>query len=190
MGASDPNPSPQQPPSEDNNNNNSTPRGPRRFLHPRQSVIGLRRLGSSTKQNDGQVNNSGNKPPQKYRSMLDVDDSADRGSIKLRRPGSSARLPQEPQTPQNVRSMLEVDDNTERDTDAADFAANATPENKERAGRFSRMKVLGRKPKAGTNGRDALIVQDEYNPSVVDMLDVVGKFGNMTNSPVSQITRR
>ncbi|KAI4600442.1 hypothetical protein KJ359_000797 [Pestalotiopsis sp. 9143b] len=177
MGASDPNSSPQQPSSEDNNNNtsnnNSAPRGPRRFLHPRQSVIGLRRLGSSTKQNDGQVNNGGNKPPQKYRSMLDVDDSADRGSIKLRRPGSSARLPQEPQTPQNVRSMLEVDDNTERDTDAADFAANATPENKERAGRFSRMKVLGRKPKAGTNGRDALIVQDEYNPSVVDMLDVV-----------------
>ncbi|ETS79443.1 hypothetical protein PFICI_09296 [Pestalotiopsis fici W106-1] len=162
------------------NNNDNTRRGPRRFLHPRQSAIGLRRLGSSTRQDAGQVNNNGNKPPpQVVRSMLDVDDYADRGSIKLRRPG--ARSAAEPQTPNNVRSMLDVDDNTERDTDAADFAstdgvaaaAAPTPANKERMGRFGRMKILGRKPRAGSHGQDQLIVQDEYDPSVVDMLDVV-----------------
>lgn len=107
--------------------------------------------------------------------MLDVDDSADRGSIKLRRPGG--RSAAEPQTPNNVRSMLDVDDNTERDTEAADFAADSgaapTPANKERTGRFGRMKILGRRPKAGSNGQDQIIVQDEYDPSVVDMLDVV-----------------
>lgn len=118
--------------------------------------------------------------------MLDVDDSADRGSIKLRRPGG--RSAAEPQTPNNVRSMLDVDDNTERDTEAADFAADSgaapTPANKERTGRFGRMKILGRRPKAGSNGQDQIIVQDEYDPSVVDMLDVVGKFrDNLETDP-------
>jgi hypothetical protein len=70
--------------------------------------------------------------------------------------------------------MLDVDDNTARDTVAADFAP--TPENKERLRRFGGMRILGRRPKAGNDGAEQLIVQDEYDPSVVDMLDVVGQF--------------
>jgi hypothetical protein len=106
--------------------------------------------------------------------MLDVDgDASDRASIKLRRLDSRPpRTGQSPQTPQNVRSMLNVDDNTTRDTQAEDFAP--APGNENRLSRLGRMRILGRRPRAGSGGRDQLVVQDEYDPSVVDMLDVVG----------------
>lgn len=141
-----------------------------------QSVISLRRPTTDTRNGGQASNNGGNNPPHTYRSMLDVEENADRGSIKLRRLGSTTRVPVEPQNPHNVRSMLDIDDNTERDTQAEDFAAApaATPANRERLSRFGRMRILGRKPKAGTDGNDQLIVQDEYDPSIVDMLDVVG----------------
>lgn len=109
--------------------------------------------------------------------MLDVDENnADRGSIKLRRLGSATGVPVEPQNPHNVRSMLDVDDNTERDTEAADFATAENTAQKERPGRFSRMRHLGRRPRAGSDGRDQLALQNEYDASIVDMLDVVGEY--------------
>lgn len=168
----------------------------RRFpglVRPRQSAISLRRL--STAAQDGSQANNANPTPQLYRSMLDVDDNADRGSIKLRRLGSTTRpsrpTPGPPSNPQNVRSMLDVDDNTDRNTQAADFAPNdganehAQVATRERLGRFGRMRVLGRRPRAGSGGQDQLIVQDEYDPSIVDMLDVVGKYIENTSPRTS-----
>ncbi|KAH6656492.1 hypothetical protein BKA67DRAFT_552142 [Truncatella angustata] len=172
------------PPSEDTEPAKRPHRFPR--LGTRQSAIGLRRLPNAAPQNPAQA--SGNAPaqPQKYRSMLDVDnDPADRGSIKLRRlPSASApQPPYNPENPQNVRSMLDPDDNTNRDTQAADFAGpdNASIGSKKR-GRFGRMKILGRRPHAGNGGHDQLIVQDEYDPSIVDMLDVVDPEVSTLNS--------
>ncbi|KAK9800973.1 hypothetical protein AB5N19_00981 [Seiridium cardinale] len=179
-----------QPPGENQDqdqNPNPPPPRPHRLssaLRPRQSAIGLRRL--TTGRQDGDQADTAKPQQQKVRSMLDVDGGPDRGSIKLRRLASATRPtqnqgnPQNPQNAQNVRSMLDIDDNTERDTQAEDFAP--APENKERLGRFGRMRILGRRPRAGSGGNDQLIVQDEYDPSVVDMLDVVDPEVSTLNS--------
>ncbi|KAI1873611.1 hypothetical protein JX265_005233 [Neoarthrinium moseri] len=156
------------------------PTGP---VRPRQSAIRLRRLGTWRHGGHGPGDGPKDKDnPQQIRSMLDVgDDDRDRQSIRLNRLGSTTRAEQprgEPSNPQPVRSMLDVDGHNGPPAEATDFQGGQAPEidaqsnpNKERLGRFRGRTLLGRRRKQ--DGGEQVAVLNEYDPNIVDMLDVL-----------------
>jgi hypothetical protein len=117
--------------------------------------------------------------------MLDVggDDSLDQQSIRLKR--TTRTDPQtlsEASDMQPVQSMLDVDGNngTSADANARDGPGTGSDpqgqsNDRERPGLFRGGRaIIGRRRKKDGTGNQLEVV-DEYDPNIVDMLDVVGE---------------
>jgi hypothetical protein len=154
--------------------------------HPMRAQPSAFRLRRLSRPDDDSVNSA---EPQLVRSMLDVDGGEARTKpssvpFRLLRAGSKSNVDRSKQAssnPQNVQSMLDVGDDERHAVTQAQGPGSLAPEGsqqgttRDKPGRFMRVPIWRRRVKEDDNGNQAG-TEDEYDESIIDMLDVVGEY--------------